>query len=54
MSQRRVWLPDELAIIPAGPQLGAVLAGVDRAALSDEDLVRLAQARQRLAAHLRA
>lgn len=39
---------------PAGPQLAAILAGVDRSALSDEDLVRLAQARQRLAAHLQA
>jgi hypothetical protein len=43
-----------LAIIPAGPRLAAILAGVDRGSLSDEDLVRLAQARQRLAAHMQA
>ncbi len=54
MSHTRGWLPEELALIPAGPQLAAILAGVDRATLSDEDLVRLAQARQRLAAHLQA
>ncbi len=47
-------MPDELALIPAGSQLAAILAGVDRSALSDDDLVRLAQARQRLAAHLQA
>ncbi len=54
MSHTRGWLPEELALIPAGPQLAAILAEVDRSALSDEDLVRLAQARQRLAAHLQA
>jgi hypothetical protein len=54
MSDKRGWVPDDLALIPAGPQLAAILAGVDRSALSDEDLVRLAQARQRLAAHLQA
>jgi hypothetical protein len=54
MSHKRGRVPDDLALIPAGPQLSAILAGVDRSALSDEDLVRLAQARQRLAAHLQA
>jgi hypothetical protein len=54
MGESRGWLPDEVAIIPAGPQLALVLAHTDRASLSDEDLVRLAQARQRLAAHLQA
>jgi uncharacterized protein DUF222 len=54
MSQAQGWLPDDLALIPAGPGLAAVLAEVDRAGLSDQDLVRLAQARQRLAAHVQA
>jgi Domain of unknown function (DUF222) len=54
MSQARGWLPEELALIPPGPRLAAILAGIDRDSLSDEDLVRLAQARQRLAAHLQA
>jgi hypothetical protein len=54
MDDKRGWLPDELALIPPGPGLAAILAGVDRDSLSDEDLVRLAQARQRLAAHLQA
>jgi len=50
----RAWLPEDLALQPVGPHLAALLAGVDRAALSNEDLIRLAQARQRLAAHLQA
>jgi hypothetical protein len=54
MGETRGWLPDDLALIPAGPQLAAALAAVDRSALSDEDLIRLAQARQKLAAHLQA
>ena len=43
-----------MAIIPAGVDLAAALAGVDRSSLSDEELIRLAQARQRLAAHVQA
>src|SRR3979411_394531 len=37
--------------MPPGPQLATALAGVDRARLSDEDLVTLTQARHRLVAH---
>jgi Domain of unknown function (DUF222) len=54
MLQARGWLPEDVAIIPAGLDLAAALAGVDRDRLSDEDLVRLAQARQRLVAHMEA
>jgi Domain of unknown function (DUF222) len=54
MSQTRGWLPDDVAIIPAGLDLAAAVADVDRSSLSDEDLIRLAQARQRLAAHVQA
>jgi hypothetical protein len=54
MEETRGWLPEDLVLMPPGPQLAAVLAGVDRARLSDEDLVRLAQARHRLNAHLQA
>jgi hypothetical protein len=54
MAEARGWLPDDVAIIPAGLDLAAAVAGVDRAALSDDDLIRLAQARQRLAAHVQA
>ncbi|MEJ3746830.1 DUF222 domain-containing protein [Actinomycetes bacterium KLBMP 9797] len=44
-------LPDELALIPPGPDLAAILAAVDVSTLDDMDLVRYAQARQRLLAH---
>src|SRR5262245_60370212 len=54
MSQARGWLPEDVAIIPAGLDLAAAVADVDRSSLSDEDLIRLAQARQRLAAHVQA
>jgi hypothetical protein len=54
MLQAGGWLPEDMAIIPAGLELAAAVADVDRASLSDEDLVRLAQARQRLAAHVQA
>jgi hypothetical protein len=47
-------LPDDLALLPPGPALGFLLTDVDRAALDDGDLVRLAQARQRLVSHLQA
>jgi Domain of unknown function (DUF222) len=54
MSQTRGGVPDEVATLPAGLPLAAAIAGVDRSSLSDEDLVRLAQARQRLVAHVEA
>jgi hypothetical protein len=54
MAEARGWLPDDVAILPAGLSLAAALDGVDRDRLSDEDLIRLAQARQRLVAHLQA
>jgi hypothetical protein len=47
-------LPDDLAILPAGLDLATALADVDRSSLSDKDLIRLAHARQRLAAHVQA
>jgi hypothetical protein len=40
-------LPDDLVLIPPGPDLAAVLAGVDLSGLDDRDLVRFAQAWQR-------
>jgi hypothetical protein len=42
---------EELAELPAGPVLAARLAAVDRAGLSDQELLRVMQARQRLVAH---
>jgi hypothetical protein len=45
-------LPEELELMAAGPALAAVLASVDREALSGKDRVRLLRARHRLAAHL--
>jgi hypothetical protein len=54
MGEARGWLPDDVAIIPAGLDLAAAVADVDRSSLCDEDLIRLAQARQRLAAHVQA
>jgi hypothetical protein len=45
-------LPEELELMTPGPQLAAVLASVDRTALSGKDRVRLLQARNRLAAHV--
>ena len=43
----RQWLPDDIEVMPPGPKLSAVLAGVDRSRLADADLVVLAQARAR-------
>jgi hypothetical protein len=54
MDETRGWLPEDLVLIPPGPKLDAILAGVDRARLCDEDLVGLAQARNRQVAHLQA
>jgi hypothetical protein len=54
VSEKRGWLPDDVALLTAGPQLAALLAGVDRSAVSNDDLVRLMQARHRLVAHLNA
>jgi hypothetical protein len=45
-------LAEELASLPPGPRLAALLASVDRRRLKGADLVRLARARQRLAAHV--
>ena len=47
-------LPDTIEIMAPGAALGAVLASVDRAGLTDADLVVLAQARARQIAHLQA
>jgi hypothetical protein len=54
VDEMRGWLPEDLAVMPPGPQLATLLAGVDRARLSDEDLVTLTQARHRLVAHIQA
>jgi hypothetical protein len=45
-------LPAELERIPPGPELSALLAAVDRGALSARDRIRLARARNRLASHV--
>lgn len=45
-------LPEDFETIPAGPELAALLASVDRDALSDKDRLRLLQARHRLASHV--
>jgi hypothetical protein len=47
-------LPDDLERVPPGPELSALLAAVDRTALSARDRIRLARARNRLAAHVQA
>lgn len=47
-------LPKELASLPPGPELAVLLAWIDRRRLTGADLVRLARARQRLAAHVQA
>jgi len=52
MSEHRQQLPDDLESVPPGPELSALLAPVDRAALSPRDRLRLAQARNRLASHV--
>jgi hypothetical protein len=52
MSEPERQLPEDLDTIPPGPRLAALLASVDRQALSDKDRVRLLQARHRLTAHV--
>jgi hypothetical protein len=47
-------LPEDLELMPPGARLASLLAGVDRAALSDRDRVRLLRARNRLSAHIQA
>jgi hypothetical protein len=47
-------LPDDIAVLPPGPELAALLASIDRSTLSSDDLVRLARARHRLVAHQQA
>lgn len=47
-------LPEDLEVMPAGPELAALLASVDRKALSGKDRVRLAAARNRVASHMQA
>ena len=44
-------LPDDIEVMPPGPELSAVLAGADRSRLCDADLVVLAQARARQLAY---
>jgi hypothetical protein len=52
VNEVRQGLPEELELMAPGPQLAAVLASVDRKALSGKDRVRLLQARSRLASHV--
>ncbi len=47
-------MPDDLESLPPGAELAALLAAVDRRALSERDRVRLAQARNRLLSHVNA
>jgi hypothetical protein len=47
-------LREDVAIMPPGPGLHRELADADRDRLSDDDLVRMAQARLRLVSHLQA
>src|SRR5690606_21620449 len=56
MSQvrRLTRLPEDLELMPPGPQLFSLLAAVDRTALSEKDKVRLLQARNRVSAHVQA
>jgi Domain of unknown function (DUF222) len=49
--KRRQVVPDGLELMAPGPELAAVLAGLDRAALGGPDLIVLAQARSRQLAH---
>jgi hypothetical protein len=49
---RLTGLPEHLELVPPGPELCALLASVDRAALSERDQIRLLQARNRLSAHV--
>jgi hypothetical protein len=44
-------LPDDIDVMPPGPELAAVVASVDRSMLDATDLLRVARARQRLVAH---
>lgn len=50
----RAELISEIDTMPPGPELAAVLAGVDREALSGYDRVALVRARSRLISHLQA
>jgi hypothetical protein len=47
----RTLLLEQLQETPAGPELAALLAAIDRSSLDAEGLLRVAQARQRLLAH---
>lgn len=53
MSERQA-LPEELELMAAGPELAVLLGSVDRARLSEQDRVRLVQARNRLVSHQQA
>ena len=47
MTARHPGLPEDLEIIPPGPQLAALLASVRRGELDERDRLRLARARNR-------
>lgn len=52
MNEAEWQLPEDFEALPVGPELAALLASVDRHALSDKDRLRLLQARHRLACHV--
>jgi hypothetical protein len=48
---KRMFLPEGLAAMPPGPELAAVLAGLDRRRLNGHDLVVVMAAQARQVAH---
>jgi hypothetical protein len=54
MFEDRSTLPEDIAVLPPGPELTVLLASIDRSTLDSDDLVRLARARHRLVAHQQA
>lgn len=52
MNEGDLQLPADFEALPVGPELAALLASVDRDALSEKDRLRLLQARHRLACHV--
>jgi hypothetical protein len=47
----RLVVPEELADMPPGPRLSAILAGIDRSRVNGHDMVTVMQARARQVAH---
>jgi hypothetical protein len=53
-TRQRAAIPDDLETIDPGPELAAVLAGLDWDAITGRDLIRVLQAQQRQVAHYQA